>query len=76
MGSIVTRATRDNPKHFVKYRDIDGRWKMRLSFQPTKAQAKKYLAEVEARVARGMIGIPEPEESPAAVRDLLATARA
>lgn len=72
MGSVVTRGTRDNPKHFVKYRDIDGRWKMRLSFQPTKAQAKKYLAEVEARIARGLIGIPEPEESPRA-GELMAT---
>jgi integrase len=59
MGSVISRGTRSKPKYYVKYKDTDGRWKMRLSKQPTKDQARKYLAQVEARVARGKIGIEE-----------------
>ncbi len=59
MGSIIRRGTRNKPKYYVKYRDIDGRWKMRLSKQPTKDQARQYLVRVEARVANGLIGIEE-----------------
>jgi len=59
MGSLVNRGTRAKPKWFVKYKDSDGRYKMRLSHQPTKEQARKYLARVEARVAAGKVGIEE-----------------
>jgi hypothetical protein len=40
--------------------DIDGVRKHRPTHQPTKALALRFLAEVEARVARGMVGVPEP----------------
>ena len=66
MGSLVNRGNRAKPKWFVKYRDSDGRWKMRLSKQPTKEQARKYLAQVEARVAAGKIGIAEEVDAPLA----------
>jgi integrase len=33
---------------------------MRASHQPTREAARRYLVEVEARIARGRIGIPEP----------------
>jgi integrase len=45
---------------YVRFRDTDGRRKMRASHQPTKESARRYLLEIEARVARGIIGIPEP----------------
>lgn len=64
MGSVVRRGSRDDVKYYVKYKDSDGRWKMRLSHQPTKEQAKQYLREVEARVSREQIGIAEPEDAP------------
>ena len=35
--------------------------------QPTRALAQRYLAEVEARIARGSIGIPEPQADSAPV---------
>ena len=57
MGSVVRRGSRDDVKYYVKYKDSDGRWKMRLSHQPTKEQAKQYLRDVEARVSREQIGI-------------------
>lgn len=66
MGSVIKRGTRDKPKYYVKYRDIDGRWKMRLSKQPTKETASKYLAQVEARVAKGKIGVEEVVVTPLA----------
>ena len=64
MGSLINRGTRSKPKWYVKYKDSDGRWKMRLSHQPTKEQARKYLARVEARVARGKVGIREEGDAP------------
>jgi integrase len=66
MGSVIRRGSRDKPRYFVKYKDIDGRWKMRLSKQSTKETASKYLAQIEARVANGKIGIEEPVEVPLA----------
>jgi integrase len=45
---------------YVRYKDTDGRRKMRASHQPTQALARRYLLEIEGRVARGRIGIPEP----------------
>lgn len=45
---------------YIRYRDTDGRRKQRASHQPSKAEARRYLLEVEGRVARDKIGIPEP----------------
>src|SRR5262249_50704940 len=60
MGSVLNRGTRDAPQWYVKYNDSDGTRKQRHSHQPTKDTAREYLATIEARVARGLIGIPEP----------------
>jgi len=45
---------------YIRYRDADGRRKQRASHQPSKAEARRYLLEVESRVARDRVGIPEP----------------
>lgn len=45
---------------YVRYRDSDGRRKMRASHQLTKEHARRFLVEIEARIARGKIGMPEP----------------
>jgi len=60
MGYLRNRGTKNEPKWYVRYRDSDGKWKERPSHQPTKEAARRYVAEIEARVARGNIGIPEP----------------
>lgn len=60
MGDVRNRGTRDNPRWYCRFVDLDGRRKQRATRQPTKALAEKYLAEVEARVARGLVGIMEP----------------
>lgn len=46
---------------YVRYVDADGKRKQRATHQPTMALAKRFLVEVEARIARGQVGIPEPE---------------
>jgi integrase len=45
---------------YVRFRDVDGRRKMRASHQPTKALARSFLVQIEARVARDLIGMPAP----------------
>lgn len=52
---------------YIRYVDSDGRRRQRASHQPTRAEARRYLVEVEARVARGLIGIPEPQPAPVAL---------
>ena len=56
MGDIVRRGT----TWYVRYKDSDGTRRMRKSHQPTRELARRYLLEIEGRVARGNIGIPEP----------------
>lgn len=45
---------------YIRYRDADGRRKQRASHQPSKAEARRLLLEVEARVLRDKVGIPAP----------------
>jgi integrase len=56
MGDIVRRGTR----WYVRYKDVDGTRRMRACHQPTRELARRYLLAVESRVARCLIGIPEP----------------
>lgn len=44
---------------YIRYIDVDKRRKMRATHQPTKDLARRYLLEVEGRVARALVGIPE-----------------
>jgi hypothetical protein len=59
MGDAHDRGTSDRPQWYCRYIDVDGKRKHRPTHQPTKALAMRYVAEVEARVARGRVGIPE-----------------
>src|SRR4051812_41143557 len=45
---------------FFFFQAEDGIRDQRASHQQSKAEARRYLLEVEARVARDKIGIPEP----------------
>lgn len=69
MGDIVKKS-RDGKfiGWYVRFVDVDGRRKQRASHQPTKALAKTLLVEIEARVARGLVGMPDPE--PASAREI------
>lgn len=47
---------------YLRFIDADGRRKQRASGQPSFAEAKRMLAEIEARIARGKMGVPERDE--------------
>ena len=66
MGDIVRRGTR----WYVRYKDADGVRRMRASHQPTHELARRYLLQIEGRVARGQIGIPEPASDAPTVAQL------
>lgn len=58
MGSIVRRGTRAKPRYYARYRDLDGRQKMRaLPGIATQNDAAKALAVIEANVVHGRLGI-------------------
>lgn len=59
MGSVYNRGTKAEPKWWIGYKDQAGKWCYRASGQPTKAEAAGVLAQIEARVARGEMAIPE-----------------
>ncbi len=62
MGDVVRKMKRGKfVGWYVRYIDLDGKRKQRASHQPTRALARRFLLEVEARVARGSVGISEPE---------------
>lgn len=44
---------------YLRFIDVDGKRKQRASGQPTYAEAKRALIEIEARIARGKLGVPE-----------------
>lgn len=67
MGDIVRRGT----SWYVRFRDADGKRKMRASHQPTKELARRYLLEVEGRIARGVVGIPEPAPAAPTVAEVV-----
>jgi integrase len=67
VGDVLNRGTKDRPLWYCRYVDIDGKRRHKPTHQPTRALAQRYLAEVEARIARGLIGIPEQQADSAPV---------
>ena len=65
MGRIIVRGTRDLPKVYADYYDVDGTRRTRLlKGARTKAEGKALLAGIEARVAAGKPGLAA-DEAPA-----------
>ena len=64
MGSVFNRGTRAKPKWYGKYKDADEKWKTVATKQPTKTLAKRYIDQIEGRIADGMVGIERPSEEP------------
>lgn len=56
---------------YVRYLDKDGRRKQRASHQPTRDLARRFLLEIEGRVARGLVGMPEPPPPSPTVTELV-----
>src|SRR5512143_3302337 len=63
MGTVFNRGSKDSPNWYVGYRE-HGRWVYKASRQPTKALAKRWVSEIESRIARGQVGIEESEDAP------------
>ncbi|HNN54591.1 MAG TPA: site-specific integrase [Pseudomonadota bacterium] len=60
MGEIIRKMK--NGKFvgwYLRYVDADGRRKQRASKQPSFAEARRMLIEIEARIARGLVGMAE-----------------
>src|SRR5713101_3564177 len=61
MGCTFNRSSRrDRPSWYGKWKDENGVWITRPTHQPTKALADRYVAAVEARIAAGKVGVPQP----------------
>ncbi len=69
MASVYNRGTRELPNYWAKYKDEGGNWRSVPTKQPTKAQARRWIEEVEARIRRGQVGI-EPLVEPVRVPTL------
>ena len=70
MGSIYNRGTRAKPRWYVSFKDLDGKRRSVNSMQPTKTLARRFLEQVEGRIADGKVGIEDPSDEPP-MRELL-----
>jgi len=52
---------------YLRFVDADGKRKQRASRQQTYAGAKRMLIEIEAKIARGKLGVPERDKAPTAI---------
>jgi integrase len=60
MGEIIRKMK--NGKFvgwYLRYIDADGQRKQRASKQPSHAEARRMLIEIEARIARGLVGMEQ-----------------
>ena len=65
MGTVYNRGTKGDPVWWVGYKE-GGRWVYKRSGMPTKAQARRFVEEIEARIAAGRVGL-EPIAEPGRV---------
>ncbi len=64
MGEVIRKQK--NGKFigwYLRFVDVDGKRKQRASKQPTQAEARRMLIEIEARIVRGKLGVPERGEA-------------
>lgn len=72
MGCVIDRSTRrDRPLWYGRWKDENGRWITRPTHQPTREQAKRYVATVEGRIAGGRVGVPQPPNAEELARRLI-----
>ena len=72
MGEIIRRVKDGRFLGFyLRYVDADGKRKQKASHQPTREAARRMLVEIEARVARGLVGIAEPAPPSLTVAELI-----
>ena len=60
MGEVIRKTKNGRVLGwYIRWVDLDGKRKTRASKQPTFAEAKRMLVEIEARVARGKLGVSD-----------------
>ena len=60
MGFVIRRGTRDKPRYYIRYVDVDGGEKSRRVPAKTKAEAERFLHQAETRLMEGRLGM-EPK---------------
>lgn len=61
MGEVIKRQSRGRfIGWYIRYYDGDGKRRIRASKQPTFAEARRMLLQIEAQIARGAAGVLEP----------------
>ncbi len=61
MGYLRNRGTKQRPEWYIRYRDVDGKWKQRHSHQTSKEAARALLADIEESAFwRGIQGMVDP----------------
>jgi hypothetical protein len=70
MGFVIRRGSRDNPRYYIRYIDVDGGEKSRKVPARTKVEAERFLHAVETRLMEGRLGM-EPKGPAAMVVDLM-----
>src|SRR4051812_706433 len=60
MPSVVNKRTRANPNYHARIKMPDGRWTTKPTYQTTKAAAQRVANEMQARIMRGLLAIPDP----------------
>lgn len=71
MAEIIKRKGSDGRTHYyARFTDADGKRKMRATKQGNEKDARRFVVELEARIARGKIGIPEPTPEEKARRSI------
>ncbi len=62
MGEVIKRQK--NGKFigwYIRYYDAEGKRRIKASKQPTHNEARRMLIQIEAQIARGESGVPEPQ---------------
>lgn len=57
MGFVVRRGTRDNPRYFIRYVDVDGTERTKRVPAKTKAEAERLLHQAETNIMEGRLGM-------------------
>ena len=72
MGEIIRRTKEGRfLGWYLRYIDADGKRKQRASHQPSRELARRMLVEIEARIARGLVGMMEPAPPAPTVAELI-----
>lgn len=62
MGEVIKRQSGGRfIGWYIRYYDGDGKRRIRASKQPTYAEARRMLLQIEAQIARGEAGVAEPK---------------